>query len=94
MSAPLLDTTTAPEDPIERLLWLSGVNAQVRRELEVLYADAYFDARLTGRLDAACNLRQHSRRRILAFTRAANQRRGRAVRWQDGADPTSTAYAR
>jgi hypothetical protein len=34
----------------------------------------------------------YARKRVLAMTRRENRRRGRSVRWGDGADPTSTAY--
>lgn len=90
----LLNLDEAPKDPIERLIWLAGVQEQVKRELDAEFEDAYFDARLQGRFDLAVTAGPYARKRALAFTRAANERRGRTVRWNDGADPTSTAYGR
>ena len=80
----ILDTADAPEDPIERLMWLSGVREQVERELDGLFEESYFWARMTGRLEEAVSLALHSRRRVLAFTRAGNEKVGRSVRWRDG----------
>lgn len=88
----LLNLDDAPEAPIERLMWLSGVMEQVRSELDAEFARAYYEARLQKQFPAALALRLHSRKRALAFTRQENERRGRTVRWQDGYDPTSTAY--
>lgn len=80
----LLDVSAAPSDPIERLVWLSGVKDQVAKEMDEQWSDAYFWARFTGRLDAALSLGLHGRKRIMAYTRAANEHRGRTVRWNDG----------
>lgn len=87
-----INTDEAPTDPLERLIWLSGVQAVVDRELRAEYEAAYFTLRLERRLEAAMALRLHSKKRILAMTRAENQRRGRQVRWGDGVDATSTAF--
>lgn len=88
----ILNLDDAPADPIERIMWLSGVAEAVRRELDAEYAEAYFNARLQRRLQAAIDVGTHSRRQVLAYTRAENERRARIVRWGDGADPTSTAF--
>lgn len=88
----ILNTESMPEDAIERIIWLDGVKAAVANDLERLYEDAYFEARLTGRLDAALKVGVSSRKRVLAWTRKGNERRGRSIRWSDGCDPTSTAY--
>jgi hypothetical protein len=88
----ILNLSEAPKDPIERLLYLSGVNEQVRKELDAAFAEAYFEARLQRRLDAAVAAGPYARKRVLAYTRHENQKRGRSVRWGDGADATSTAY--
>jgi hypothetical protein len=88
----LLNLSNAPTDPVERIIWLDGVNEQVRAELEEEYAAAYFAARLQRRLDTAIKVGRASRKRALAWTRRQNERTGRSVRWNDGADPTSTAY--
>ena len=80
----LLNLNEAPEDPIERLLYLSGVKEQVQRELDREWQLAYFWCRFTGRIDEAVRLGLHSRHRALAFTRAENEARGRMVRWNDG----------
>jgi hypothetical protein len=90
----LLNLNAAPTDPIERVVWLAGVHKQVEKELDQQYEDAYFEARLQRRLEAAVTAGPHARKRVLAFTRRANERRGRTVRWNDKADPTSTAYQR
>jgi hypothetical protein len=84
MSDLKLDFTGAPEDAIERLIWLSGVKEAVNEQLDEAYQEAYFWARFTGRLDAALQLGIHSRKRIMAFTRARNERAGRMIRWGDG----------
>jgi hypothetical protein len=88
----ILNMADAPDDPIARVIWLGGVHEQAEKELADAFAAAYFEARLQRRLDSAVEVGPHSRKRVLAFTRAENQRRGRSVRWGDGADITSTAY--
>jgi len=89
----LLNLADAPTDPIERLMWLSGVKEQAAKELDDAFAIAYFEARLQRRLDSAIAAGPYARKRVLRYTRQENQKRGRTVRWQDGADPTSTAYS-
>lgn len=89
----ILNLEQAPSDPIERLMWLSGVKEKAAEELDAAFASAYFEARLEQRLDSAVKAGPYARKRVLAYTRAENQRRGRTVRWNDGADPTSTAYS-
>ena len=79
----ILNLEGAPRDAIERLLWLSGVREQVARELEAEWQSCYFTARLEQRLDAAENLRLHSHKRIMGWTRAENEARGRGIRWGD-----------
>lgn len=88
----LMDLGSAPREPLARLLWLSGVQAQVDEELEAAWARAYYDARLEEKMVEAMSLGLHGKRRALGYTRAENERRGRAVRWNDGLDPTSTGY--
>lgn len=88
----ILRLDDAPTDPIQRLWWLSGVREQVAKELDEEFARTYFNARLQGNLEAAIKAGPFARKRVLAFTRAENQRQGRVVRWGDQADPTSTAY--
>lgn len=88
----LLNLDDMPTDPIERVLWLSGVNEQVRRELDHAFEEAYFEARLQRRLEAAVTAGPYAMKRALAFTRHANERRGRPIRWGDGLDATSTSY--
>jgi hypothetical protein len=48
--------------------------------------------RLHGQLEEVLALGLHSRKRVLAWTRQENERRGRVVRWGDSLDPTSSAY--
>lgn len=88
----LLDLSTAPTDPVERVFWLDGVMAKVRDELTEAYTDAYFEARVQGRFDAALRIGRTSRTKALKMTRRRNETSGRSIRWADGADPTSTAY--
>lgn len=91
---PLLNLDTAPKDPIERLMYLSGVKERVNQELEIALSEAYFQARLQHRFEAALAAGPYALKRALALTRHENQRRGRSVRWGDGLDATSTAYRR
>jgi hypothetical protein len=79
----ILDLTEAPREPLRRLMWLSGVMDEVATELNSEYQRAYFDLRLEGRLDEAIDLRLHSPKRVMAFTRAENESRGRLIRWGD-----------
>lgn len=88
----LLDLSTAPTDPVERVFWLDGVLAKVKDELADELADAYFQARLEGRFDAALRVGRTSRTKALKMTRRKNEQSGRSIRWSDGVDPTSTAY--
>lgn len=90
----ILNLSEAPEDPVERVAWLGGVLEAARAELDEAFSLAYFEARLQGQLDAAVHAGPYARKRVLAFTRHENQKRGRSVRWNDGADPTSTAYVK
>lgn len=80
----LLRLNSAPDDPIERLVWLGGVKEEVERELDDLFADAYFWARLNGTMHTALDLRLHSRKKAFAYTRKGNEMRGRTVKWNDG----------
>jgi hypothetical protein len=89
----ILNLDDAPESPIERLLWLSGVMEEVKRELDEEFASTYYEARVSGVFDSALAVGLHSKKKALAYTRKENERRGRTVRWGDRIDPTSTAYA-
>jgi len=80
----LVDFSDAPDDPIERLMWLSGVREQTQRELDHEYQKAYFESRLQQRFKFALDLHLHSKKRALAFTRAENEARGRPLKWGDG----------
>ena len=84
MSDQILNLSNAPDDPIERLVWLGGVKKAVDDEMDELWTEAYFWSRFTGRLDAAFALRLHGRKRVMAYTRAGNEHRGRTVKWGDG----------
>jgi len=84
MATKILDLSEAPEDTLERLLWLSGVAEEAKAELRAEYRRVYFQARLEQRIDAAIDLRLHSASHILRMTRQENESRGRAVRWGDG----------
>ena len=63
---------------------MSGAKAAFDTQSAAVWQETYFEARLTGRLQAAIDLKLHSRKRIMAFTRAENERRGRPMRWGDG----------
>ena len=84
MAGKILNLRGAPTDPIERLVWLGGVMDQVRSELDDQFQEAYFWARFSGRLDSALDLGLHSRKRVMAYTRAENESRARMIRWGDG----------
>lgn len=84
MPKPILDLSEAPEDNLERLLWLSGVAEEAKRELEAEFQRVYFETRLERRIDAAIGFGLHPVKRIIAWTRAENEARGRMVRWGDG----------
>jgi hypothetical protein len=90
----LLNLDAAPDDPIERIMWLSGVLNRAETELDEQLAKAYYEARLQRRLEPAISAGPYNRKKVLALTRRENERRGRSVRWNDGADPTSTAYGK
>lgn len=79
----ILDLSEAPDEPLRRLMYLSGVKARVNEELDDEYRAIYFRLRMEGRLDDAFDFGTHSPTRILAFTRAENESRGRLVRWND-----------
>lgn len=80
-----LDLSSAPSDPIERLVWLSGLDQAVRKEINAAWQETYFEARLKGMFDTALNLNLHPRKKALAWTRHENEALGRAVsRWNDG----------
>lgn len=79
-----IDFSKAPHDPIKRLVWLSGAREAFDAQVEAMWRNAYFEARLTGRFQAALDLNLHSRKKALAFTRSANEGRGRSMRWGDG----------
>jgi hypothetical protein len=79
-----IDLTDPPRDPIERLVWLSGARDAFDNHITPMWQRAYFEARQTGRLDAALALGYHSRKRIMAYTRAENERTGRLWHWGDG----------
>lgn len=89
---PLLNLEPAPDDPIERIMWLSGVMDQAKVELDQALAASYFEARLQGRLVDAITVGPYARTTVLALTRRENEARGRQVRWRDGQDPSSTAF--
>jgi hypothetical protein len=57
----LLILTDAPEDSIERIMWLSGALDAAKREIETAFAEAYFTARLEGRFDSAVSAGPYDR---------------------------------
>lgn len=80
----IIDFSFAPQDPIERLVWLSGAQEAFDTQVNAMWQAAYFEVRQTGRLQTAFDLAYHSHKRILAMTRAENERRGRQWKWNDG----------
>lgn len=80
----VIDPAEAPRDALERLVWLSGARDVFNTWLEGELRRAYFEARLTGRLESAVNLKLHSRKRVMAYTRQQNELQGRGTRWGDG----------
>lgn len=81
----IVDFSAAPDEPVERLIWLGGVKEAVRNQLETEWQRTYFQARQQGMLPAALALSLHSRKKVLAYTRAENEHRGRVIaRWGDG----------
>lgn len=83
MEKTILDLSDAPDEPLRRLMWLSGVKYRVRQELDAEYQRIYFTLRMEGRLDDALDYAEHSNKAIMAFTRRENEARGRQVRWGD-----------
>jgi hypothetical protein len=79
-----IDFSDAPRDPVKRLVWLSGAKSAFDSQVQAEWQRAYYDARLSGRFDAALKLGLHSKKRAVSFTRAENEARGRAMRWGDG----------
>jgi hypothetical protein len=88
----ILNLDGKPRDPLEAILWLSGVKDAVERELEAEYRRAYAEARLSGRFEAAIALGVHRRKTALRYTRQHNNENGRMIRWGDGLDPHSSIY--
>lgn len=89
----ILDLSEAPEDPLDRLIWLSGVERAVAHELEDERMRLTFEVRLQSRFEALIGLGLYSKNRLLAWCRAENNRRGRPVRWSDGLDRRSSSYS-
>ena len=80
-----IDFSSAPDNPIERLVWLSGLDQALRKEINAAWQEAYFDARVQGMLPEALDLRFHATKRVMAWTRHENEARGRVItRWRDG----------
>jgi hypothetical protein len=73
-----------PADALIRIVWLSELWDQVVEEITGELQEAYFEARLQGRMDAALKLAPHGRKTFLAMTRHENNARGQMVRWGDG----------
>ena len=90
----MLDLSHAPKDPVERVVYLDSVMEVVRVELEAAYAEAFFQARLERRLEAAVDAGRTSMKSALRLTRKVNESRGRLVRWGDGIDPVNRKHCR
>ena len=72
-----------PHDALERVLWLAEYRRLVLEEVDEALSEAYFAARMEGRLESAVEIGPHSRRQALRMTRQVNEARGRQVRWGD-----------
>ena len=79
-----IDLEDMPKDPIERLVWLSGAQEAFDELISPLWQRAYYEARMTGRLDTAIQMHHHPKKKVVAYTRAENEANGRAIRWGDG----------
>jgi hypothetical protein len=80
----IVDFSAAPEHPLERLMWLSGVMEEAKTELDREYQRTYFQARTQGMLKDAVALGIHSRKSVLAYTRHENSALGVPIRrWDD-----------
>lgn len=88
----ILNLSEAPKDPVERLVWMTGVKQQVQDEIDTECEALYSRLRMEHRFDVVVAVGLHSKGRALALTRKAN--RARQIRWDDGLDPTSSAYKR
>lgn len=84
MPANLLNLDQAPDDALERLLWLSGVAEETKRELDAELQRVYYNLRLQRRLAPALALGLHPKKKVLAWTRRENWNNGTSVRWNDG----------
>jgi hypothetical protein len=73
-----------PTDSLQRIVWLAELQDLVLDEIDAELQQAYFDARLQGRMAVALELAPHGRKTFLAMTRHENEVRGRMVRWGDG----------
>lgn len=85
----ILDLQAAPTDPIERLVWLTGVEAKVATELEAERMRLAYEVRLERGFGALLDLGLYSKTRLLRWCRAENRRRGTSMRWGDGVDAKS-----
>lgn len=88
----ILDMSEAPKDPVQRLIWMTGVKQQVQDEIDMECESIYTRLRMEGRFDVVLAVGLHAKGRALALTRRAN--RARQIRWDDGLDPTSSQYQR
>lgn len=89
----ILNLGDMPDDPAQKLLWLSGVKQAVQTELDEEFASVYAQLRREGRLAWAIGVGLHGKKRILALTRQWNRSQASMYRWNDGLDRTSTVYA-
>jgi hypothetical protein len=81
----LIDFSSAPDTPIERLVWMGGLRQAVLAEIEAEFQRTYFEARLQGMMESALDLKLHPKKKAVAWTRHENEARGRVVaRWGDG----------
>lgn len=77
----LLDFSTAPDNPVERIVWLDELYTDMHTALYAQLQSAYFEARLRGQLAVAIEVAPHGKKKVLAMTRAENEKRGRCIRW-------------
>jgi hypothetical protein len=85
----ILDLSNAPDDNLERMIWLSGVEKKVSSELQAERERLVFEIRLQEQLPALLEMALYPPTTLLRWCRAENERRGRPIRWGDRLDRKS-----
>jgi hypothetical protein len=77
-----MDFSDAPDDPLERIVWLDELRKDFLDTIDTHLQPAYFECRQQNRLDAAVAMGPHGKKVALAMTRRENEKRGRQIRWK------------